>query len=61
MKVNELKPGDCITEQNRKGTILFEVIAIKQIGQRFKVTFQSALGLACADYSGEAWISATRG
>ncbi|MDF0606576.1 hypothetical protein HZU77_013080 [Neisseriaceae bacterium TC5R-5] len=60
MKVNQLQPGDCVTEQHNSKTIAFEVIAIRQIGRQFLVTFRSILGEASASYHGDAWISAAR-
>ncbi|OHX14663.1 hypothetical protein [Chromobacterium sphagni] len=61
MKIHELQPGDLVTEQHGQDTVAFEVVAIKQMGRRFAVTFSSALGLASAHYAGDAWISAIRG
>jgi hypothetical protein len=60
MKIHELQPGDLVTEQHGADTIAFEVVAIKQMGRRFAVTFHSALGLASANYAGDAWIRAIR-
>ncbi|MBW7567477.1 hypothetical protein KIF53_18585 [Chromobacterium subtsugae] len=60
MKVNELQPGDLVTEQHGQDTVAFEVVAIQQLGRRFAVTFRSALGLGSAHYAGDAWISAMR-
>ncbi|WP_146056846.1 hypothetical protein [Chromobacterium alticapitis] len=61
MKVNELQPGDRVTEQHGQDTIAFEVVSIKPIGRRFAVTFRSDLGIASAHYAGDAWIRAIRG
>ncbi|MBP7581370.1 MULTISPECIES: hypothetical protein [Vogesella] len=57
MKINELKPGDCVTQELDNSTVAFEVVAIRQIGRRFLVTFRSALGIASASYQGDAYIS----
>lgn len=60
MKIQELQPGDLITEQRLDHTVAFEVIAIRQIGRRFMVTFNSALGMTSAHYHGDAYIAAAR-
>lgn len=60
MKIQELQPGDRITEQRLDHTVAYEVIAIRQVGRRFMVTFNSALGLSSAHYPGDAYIAAAR-
>ncbi|WP_293764762.1 hypothetical protein [uncultured Aquitalea sp.] len=56
MKVSELKMGDKITQCIENSIIAFEVMAVKQIGRRFVVTFNSAFGTETASYQGDACI-----
>ncbi|AXK38169.1 hypothetical protein [Crenobacter cavernae] len=60
MKVKELLPGDRVSEQGKHDAVDFEVVSINKMGQRFKVTFRSILGIASASYSGDAYIAASR-
>lgn len=58
MKINELKQGDCITQEINDSTISLEVVSIRQIGRRFIVTFSSVFGIESASYMGDACITA---
>ena len=58
MKIQELKPGDLITQQIDNLVVSFEVLSIRQIGRRFQVTFSSASGTATASYQGDALLTA---
>lgn len=48
--------GDKITQCIENSIIAFEVMAVKQIGRRFVVTFNSAFGTETASYQGDACI-----
>ena len=57
MKIQELKPGDLITQQINNLVVSFKVLSIKQIGRRFQVTFSSASGIETASYQADAMIT----
>lgn len=56
MQINELKPGDRVTQHIDNQPVAFEVLAIRQLGRRVQVTFQSALGIASASYPQDAHL-----
>lgn len=60
MRINELRPGDRITEQQGSHTIDFVVVAVRPAGRYVQITFRSPLGEACARYQGDAYITAAR-
>lgn len=57
MRINQLKPGVKIRDSLKGKVIHFEVVAIKPVGQKYEVTFNSPLGRSSALYPGNAWVA----
>ena len=60
MFIKELQPGDRFAQSLNGQTVGFEVIAIRNAGRQYQVTFRSSLGESSARYSANACIVATR-
>ncbi|CUA82112.1 hypothetical protein Ga0061063_0968 [Gulbenkiania indica] len=58
MRISQLTPGCKILEHQDSGDIIrYEVVSVRQIGQKYEVTFSSPLGEASALYPANAFIA----